>query len=231
MTRKVLLQAKDIKKSFTHPKPFQVLRGVSLDVKAGESIAIMGASGEGKSTLLSVLGSLDHPCEGRLEIAGQVLGPRNRAAIRNHHIGFVFQSFCLLEDYSALENVLLPAKIARKNVRPGSLAYKRGLQLLEKVGLPERAQFPAKVLSGGEKQRVAIARAMCNNPDIILADEPSGNLDHETSEAIHNLLFSFVRDSDKALIVVTHDQKLANLCDKTYQLQGGVFLPQAGEQG
>lgn len=218
------LQAKDIHKTFYSPAKVSILRGVDLTVSYGEAIAIMGRSGEGKSTLLQVLGTLDSPCKGQLNIADQKISRSNISEIRNRHIAFVFQAFHLLEDYTALENVLMPARIARKNISKGSDAYLRGCSLLEKVGLSDRASFYTKQLSGGEKQRVAIARALCNDPDIILADEPSGNLDRQTASSIHTLLLDFVREGGKSLIVVTHDHELAKLCDKQYQLEQGMLF-------
>lgn len=218
---KLLLEAIDIHKSFYHPHLTHILKGIQLQVYAGQSIAIIGRSGEGKSTLLQILGTLEAPCEGVLKIANQEIGLSNKARIRNQSIGFVFQSFHLLEDYTALENVLMPARIARQTISKGSEAHERAWNLLEKVGLSHRAHFHTKLLSGGEKQRVALARAMCNNPDIIFADEPSGNLDRQTSGLIHQILLSFVEDYQKALVIVTHDKELAALCSKQYELKNG----------
>lgn len=219
----VVLHANKIYKSFYHPTKVTVLKGIDLTVYQGEAIAITGRSGEGKSTLLQMLGTLEDPCSGTLQIASLPVTRSNKSTIRNRHIAFVFQSFHLLEDYTALENVLMPAKIARKNTRAGSSAYKNGLELLESVGLAERAHFHTKLLSGGERQRVAIARALCNDPDIVFADEPSGNLDHQTADRIHELLLNFARKAGKSVIIVTHDQELAKLCDKRYILSGGVL--------
>lgn len=216
-----ILEAKNIKKSYHTPEEVSILKGVDLSISKGETIAIMGRSGEGKTTLLHILGTLDNPCTGTLEISGNAVNSFNKTTIRNKHIGFVFQSFHLLEDYTALENVLMPARIGRKNISKTSPAYKRAVQLLCEVGLSERIHFHTKKLSGGEKQRVAIARALCNDPDLILADEPSGNLDSTTSELIHDLLFKFVREQGKAMIVVTHDKSLAAKCDKRYSLVKG----------
>ncbi len=206
------LEAFEISKSFEHPEKVVVLKNITLKVEAGRSVAIMGASGEGKSTLLHILGTLEAPTSGTLLISGEKL-PTDK--LRNQKIGFVFQSFNLLDDYTVLQNVLMPALIG------GFEAKERALKLLARVGLSHRATFAAKLLSGGEKQRAAIARALINNPDIILADEPSGNLDHTTSIMIHNLLLDCVREEGKALVVVTHDETLANLCDKTYHLING----------
>lgn len=221
-----ILEAEDLHKDFHNPKPISILKGVCLTVKRGETVAIMGRSGEGKSTLLQILGTLENPCKGILRIAGQTVNASNKTPIRNKNIGFVFQSFHLLEDYTALENVLMPARIARKSIRKGSDAEKRGLELLDKVGLADRAHFHTKLLSGGEKQRVALARAMCNDPDIILADEPSGNLDQQTAHRIHEQLLAFANEPGKALIIVTHDRNLANLCQKQYELINGILVQQ-----
>ena len=218
-----ILKAKAIYKAFYHPVKAQILRGLNLTVSHGERVAIVGRSGEGKSTLLNILGTLDNPCQGTLEIAGYDVSHFNKSIVRSKHIGFVFQSFHLLEDYTALENVIMPARIARKSIRKGSEAYRKGMELLELVGLSERALFNAKQLSGGEKQRVAIARALCNDPNIILADEPSGNLDSENAKVIHDLLLNFAKKHSKALILVTHDTDLAKLCDTQYTLKDGVL--------
>lgn len=224
--KRITLKASGLKKAFNYPVEVTILKGVDLTVFQGDSIAIMGRSGEGKSTLLQILGTLENPSQGTLEIAGQDVTAFNKASLRNRHIAFVFQSFHLLEDYTALENVLMPARIGRQNVNKNSLAYERGMNLLKKVGLEERAHFNAKQLSGGEKQRVAIARALCNDPDIIFADEPTGNLDRQTSDLIQSLLLDFARETKKALIVVTHDQQLADRCDHCYQLVDGLLHKQ-----
>lgn len=216
-----ILEAKKIAKAFYHPRQVQILREVNLTIRKGESLAIIGRSGEGKSTLLHILGTLEVPCNGALLFRGEEVTPFNRTAIRNQHIGFVFQSFHLLEDYTALDNILMPAKIARKSVKKGSEAFERGMSLLEQVGLADRAHFNTKLLSGGEKQRIALARAMCNDPDILLADEPSGNLDRHTSHAIHELLLHFAHDHGKTLVVVTHDTELASLCQRQCELKSG----------
>jgi lipoprotein-releasing system ATP-binding protein len=221
---KVLLEAKNIHKTFYHPQPLCILNGVQLTVQAGESVAIMGRSGEGKSTLLQILGTLDQPCRGQIIIDNQTVSVSNRTKVRNRSIGFVFQSFHLLEDYTALENVLMPARIARRSTHKGSEARQHALYLLEKVGLSDRIHFHTKLLSGGEKQRVALARAMCNDPALIFADEPSGNLDRQTADLIHRILLSFVEEHGKSLVIVTHDKELASLCSKQYELQNGQLI-------
>ena len=212
-----ILQAKNIKKIFTNPVQLEILSGIDFTVEPGQSVAIMGRSGEGKTTLLHILGTLEKATSGTLEIAGKN-GWERSLEVRNQHIGFVFQGFHLLEEESALENVLMPARIGRR----GSLMRPEAERLLQKVGLAQRSGYNVKQLSGGERQRVAIARALCNDPDIILADEPTGNLDKQTADGIHELLFSFVKEG-KALVVVTHDPSLAALCDKTLYLRGGVL--------
>ncbi len=212
-----LLKANKIRKAFHYPYHTQILNGIDLTVMPGESVAIVGRSGEGKSTLLQILGTLEEPCEGTVHICNDMVSKKNKTRIRNEEIGFVFQSFHLLEDYTALENVLMPAMIGGRSTVKGSPSYKRGMELLAHVGLEERAHFQSKVLSGGEKQRVALARAMCNDPKIIFADEPSGNLDSQTAELIHQLLFSFVKEG-KALVLVTHDKELAKRVSTCYEL-------------
>jgi lipoprotein-releasing system ATP-binding protein len=220
----IILQARKLCKTYRNPAKVQILKNFDLTVRRGESIAIMGRSGEGKSTLLQILGTLESPCSGSLEIDGQLISSFNKSRIRNRKLGFIFQSFHLLEDYSALENVLIPARIGRKSVSQGEPAYGRACDLLKHVGLEDRMHFNAKLLSGGEKQRVAIARALCNEPDIILADEPSGNLDKETSRHIHQLLLDLSHCQGKTLIIVTHDPELAAMCSLRYNLVNGQLV-------
>lgn len=217
----VILRASHIKKHFFSPVPVQLLHDVSLEIERGSAVAIMGKSGEGKSTLLHILGTLEKPTAGELEICGKKVLPSCSDCLRNTHIGFVFQSYNLLEEYTVLDNVLMPARIGRKNVKQGSPLYIHALELLDSVGLRARAHFLAKLLSGGEKQRTAIARALCNDPELILADEPSGNLDHQHSQAIHQLLIALAKQHQKTLIVVTHDTELASLCDQVFVLKSG----------
>src|SRR5580700_2225900 len=217
----MILKAAQLKKTFLNPSRIEVLKGIDLEVHRGEAIAITGKSGEGKSTLLHILGTLEKPSSGYLEICGQNAEQSNLFFLRNRTVGFIFQSYHLFDEDTAFDNVLMPAKIARQPTHRGSPAYKRALSLLERVGMKERAFFFAKQLSGGEKQRVAIARALCNDPDLILADEPSGNLDHAHSQEIHSLLMSLVKDFNKALIIATHDQELSSLCDQALLLKDG----------
>lgn len=218
-----LLSAHKIEKSFYNPHKVTILRGIDLVVNRGDTVAITGRSGQGKSTLLQLLGTLEKPCAGNLHIAGKAVNIFTKNKIRNRHLAFVFQSFHLLDDYTALENVLMPAKIARQSTSKQSAAYRRAEELLERVGLSQRMHFHTKLLSGGEKQRVALARALCNDPDLILADEPSGNLDQETSQQIHKLLLDFVNEGNKGLIVVTHNQELARQCQHHYCLHDGLL--------
>jgi lipoprotein-releasing system ATP-binding protein len=209
----MILVAKRLNKAYRSPETVEVLSDISLSLIQGESIAICGRSGEGKTTLLHILGTLEEADSGTLEIEGVLCTLSNAAQLRRRSIGFVFQSFNLLEGFTALENVLMPAKILRRPV-----SRKEGLDLLDTVGLTHRADFPVKLLSGGERQRVAIARALCNGPSLILADEPSGNLDAANALAIGDLLLSVVRERKKSLILATHDTRLARLCSKTYHL-------------
>lgn len=205
----MILKAKEIKKSYFK---VPVLSGISLSVKSGESVAICGRSGSGKTTLLHILGTLEEPDSGEIEIDGQRLTRSSAPHIRNQQIGFIFQAYNLLDDFTALENVLMPARIARKR-----LSRQKGLELLSLVDLQSKADLPAKLLSGGERQRVAIARALCNAPNLILADEPTGNLDRTNGKKIGELLLSL----KKSLILVTHDPELAALCNHQYLLKEG----------
>lgn len=224
MPKKPVLEAHKISKSFFYPIQVPIIKEIDLTLMQGETMAIMGRSGEGKSTLLHILGTLENACHGELRIAGQEVTPFNKTRIRSNHLGFVFQSFHLLEDCTALENILMPLRIARKDISRGSLAYQRAVYLLEQVELSDRANFHVKRLSGGEKQRVAIARAMASDPDILFADEPTGNLDNQTALIIQKLLFGFVHQHGKALVVVTHDSTLAQQCNKRYVLHAGKLI-------
>ena len=205
----MILEASNISKTFLFPKKTSLFSGIDLSINAGDSLAITGRSGSGKTTLLHILGTLEQPDEGIVKISGIPFSKSKCAEIRSKYIGFIFQSFNLLEDFTALENVLMPAKIARK---PVSKEY--GLHLLEQVGLEDRANFPSKLLSGGERQRVAIARALCNDPLLILADEPTGNLDLINANLVGELLLELCEKRGKGLILVTHEKSIANLCKK-----------------
>lgn len=220
----VILKATQLKKNFNNPSPFTIFQGIDLEVHHGETIAILGRSGSGKSTLLHVLGTLESPSQGNLSIAGMPVGSFNKSLIRSKHIGFIFQSFHLLDDFTVKENVMMPARVMRRSIAHGSHADKQADELLKIVGLSDRANFPTKFLSGGEKQRTAIARGLMNNPDIILADEPTGNLDRTTANGIHQLLIDFVKERGHSMIVVTHNDDFAALCSKRYQLVDGNLI-------
>jgi len=221
-----MLEATDLHKTYILPhKRVEVLKGASLSVGKGERVAIVGRSGSGKSTLLHVLGGLDRPDAGEVCIDGQPLyavSQRVRTAVRAAKIGFVFQSYHLLPEMDVTENVMLPAmtgalKITRAQMR------QRALALLEQVGLADRATHMPLELSGGEQQRVALARALINEPALILADEPTGNLDRMTGGQIMELLFGLSRTRDLALVMVTHSPETASLCDRVVELTGGLL--------
>lgn len=210
----MILEADELYKSFG---PLEVLRGITLEVKKGETIAIMGKSGCGKTTLLHILGTLEPPTKGTLNICG-ASSKHSISSLRNRHIGFIFQAYHLLDDFTVLENVMMPLKIARVNSKE---AAARAIGLLAEVGLAGKEKVAAKFLSGGEKQRVAIARALINEPDLLLADEPTGNLDRSYSQEIQNLLLSQAKAHGKALILVTHDEEFARKCDRILFLNEG----------
>jgi len=221
-----LILARGLLKSYrTAAGEVSVLQGVDLDVAAGEMVAITGASGVGKSTLLHVLGTLDRPDAGSLEVAGEdVLSfddPR-RCAFRNRTLGFVFQFHHLLPEFSALENVAMPLLIGR---RPADEARRRARELLAEVGLSERAHHRPGALSGGEQQRVAVARALAASPRALLADEPTGDLDRATGRRLHETLRGMVRARGLTVVVVTHNEELARGCDRVLKLEGGRLLP------
>ena len=203
-----------------------VLRGIDLEVKKAEIVAIVGASGVGKSTLLHLLGGLDRPTEGTIFYEGEdifALNDQELDRFRNEEIGYVFQFHHLLPEFTALENVAMPGLIARQK---SDVAHDRAKELLEYVGLGERLEHRPTELSGGERQRVAIARALVNQPKIVLADEPTGNLDQKTSEAVHDLLWTLNDQFNQTFIIVTHNQTLAQRADRLIQLvDGQVFDP------
>src|SRR4051812_40886527 len=205
-----LLLARSVHKTyFLGKRSLEVLRGVNVELHRGEFLALRGASGAGKSTLLHLLGGLDTPNQGEIWLAGRNLAglsSRELARLRNEEIGFIFQAYYLLPELDALENVCLPARMARTDAGE---AEARGRQLLERVGLKDRLEHKPYELSGGEQQRVAIARALINNPQVILADEPTGNLDSHTGEEIINLLCDLRSEKMTTLVMATHDEKLA----------------------
>ncbi|MEN9343327.1 MAG: transporter ATP-binding protein YtrE [Chlamydiota bacterium] len=207
-----LLKAQNVsKKVGPH---LEILKEINLEIYPQEALAIVGKSGEGKSTLLHLLGFLDTPSNGTIEMRY----PLPKALLRNKEIGFIFQHSHLLEEETVLDNVLMPTKLGKL-----PLNTQRALLLLEKVRLSHRLNFPVRVLSGGEKQRVAIARALINSPSLILADEPSGNLDSVHSQEIQQLLLNCVREEKKSLVVVTHDIEFAKQCDRVFLLKDGVL--------
>jgi lipoprotein-releasing system ATP-binding protein len=202
---------------------FTVLAGVDLSVAPGEFVAIIGASGSGKSTLLHLLGALDLPDAGDVMLEGRAyrgLDPEQLAAVRNRRIGFVFQFHHLLRDFTARENVMMPWLIAGESV---AVARARADQVLDRVGLTPRAASRVTVLSGGEQQRVALARALVTTPAILLADEPTGNLDPHTAASMHDLLSGLARASETAVVVVTHNRALAQRADRIVTLEDGVL--------
>ena len=204
----------------------QILRPISFEVKSGESIAIIGASGSGKSTLLGLLAGLDQVTEGEIFLDGEALHSMNeeeRAILRGNKVGFIFQSFMLVQSLTALENVMLPAEIAGLD-NPKALA----LDILEQVGLKHRAHHFPNQLSGGEQQRVAIARAFITSPKILFADEPTGNLDAKNSEKIETLLFEMNREKGTTLVLVTHDNELAEHCDRQLTMNAGELVETTG---
>jgi lipoprotein-releasing system ATP-binding protein len=221
------LEARDVTKSFVagDGSELKVLHGVSLTVRAGEAVAITGASGSGKSTLLHILGALDGPTSGEVFLGGgavATLTDEELAATRNRHVGFVFQFHHLLREFTALENVMMPALLA--GVDFGD-ARRRAGELLNAVGVGERKDHKPRQLSGGEQQRVAVARALVNRPLVLLADEPSGNLDTQTSQKLHDLLFRLKEERDLSMIIVTHSGDLAARADRQLELAEGRLHP------
>jgi len=196
-----------------------VLDNIELSIKRGERAAIIGSSGSGKSTLLNLLGGLDTPSQGDVIVAGRSLSQLNaneRGRLRNQHLGFVYQFHHLLGEFTALENVLIPLMIARE---PAAQARARATDLLKRVGLGQRLDHKPSALSGGERQRVAIARAMVTHPDCVLMDEPTGNLDQETAEAVQALMWELNQEFGLSFIIVTHDQTLAHSMDRLFELK------------
>ena len=218
----MIIEAKDIRKGFGK---LEVLKGVDVSVRKAEIVSIVGASGAGKTTLLQILGTLLRPDGGSLVIDDYDtlrMKEKQLSAFRCRKIGFVFQAHHLLPEFSALENVMMPALIAgRKTID----AKRSALELLDRVGLSERVKHRPSELSGGEQQRTAIARALMNNPAVLLADEPTGNLDSATKQEIHKLLFELRDSLGQTIVLVTHDPQLASLCDRSLEMRDGLFLP------
>ncbi|MBO4844577.1 MAG: ABC transporter ATP-binding protein [Bacteroidales bacterium] len=215
-----MIQAKGIEKSFGQLK---VLKGIDFSVERAEVVSIVGASGAGKSTLLQILGTLMKQDAGTLEIDGSSvdnLSGNELSAFRNRKIGFVFQQHHLLPEFTALENVMIPAFIAGRTEKE---AKEKALELLDVMGLSDRTTHKPSELSGGEQQRVAVARALVNNPAILFADEPSGNLDTKTKQELHQLFFTLRDKLGQTIVIVTHDPELARMCDRCMVMQDGSF--------
>lgn len=216
-----IIEAHDIHKSFGH---LEVLKGVDFRAEEKETVAITGASGAGKSTLLQILGTLSTPDSGTLTIGGQnvlKLKSDSLSNFRGRHIGFVFQAHHLLPEFTAMENIMIPALIAGRKFQE---AKKEAEALLEVLGLEARSSHKPSELSGGEQQRVAIARAVINKPDVLFADEPTGNLDSVTKKEIHKVFFDLRDNTGQTIVIVTHDPELAALCDRSLTMKDGKFI-------
>ena len=216
-----MIKAENIHKSYGD---LNVLQGVDLLIKKGEIISIVGASGAGKSTLLQIIGTLDLPDTGSVEINNvntSKLNDKDLSLFRNKNIGFVFQFHHLLPEFTALENVCIPAYIHKT---PKSEAEKRAMELLKKLGVAERATHKPSELSGGEQQRVAVCRALMNNPAVILADEPSGNLDSASAKELHELFFTLRDELNQTFVIVTHNNELANMADRKLAMKDGKII-------
>ena len=225
---KIVLEVKDIYKSFTDGKSkVDVIKGLSLQVKAGDFVSIVGASGSGKSTLLHVLGGLDQPTQGQVFLNGQrfdTLGEAERGFKRNEYLGFVYQFHHLLPEFTALENVAMPLMLrSNSNFKE---VKQRAEYLLERVGLSHRLEHKPGELSGGERQRVALARALVTKPALMLADEPTGNLDRKTAMTIFQLLMDLKKELNMAMLIVTHDEQLAQSADSILHMQDGLWVDQ-----
>lgn len=216
-----MLQARGIHKSYGN---LHILKGVDLEIDKGEIITIVGASGAGKSTLLHIIGTLDNPDHGSVilnNIEVNKLSSKRLSAFRNEHIGFIFQFHHLLPEFTALENICIPAFIAKRSKKE---AERRAFELLELLGLTERAEHKPGELSGGEQQRVAVARAMINYPSIIMADEPSGNLDSANAESLHRLFVELRNNMGQTFVIVTHNESLANMADRKVLMKDGQII-------
>ncbi len=216
-----MIKATNIIKSYGK---LQVLKGVNIEIKPAEIVSIVGASGAGKSTLLHILGTLDRADQGKLEINGidvSSLSERKLSAFRNKHIGFVFQFHHLLPEFTALENICIPAFIAGKSKAESEV---KAMQLLETLGLKERANHKPAEISGGEQQRISVARALINSPAVIFADEPSGNLDSSNAKELHSLFFKLRKELGQTFVIVTHNEDLANMADRKLTMKDGEMV-------
>ena len=216
----MILQANNIFKSYGD---LEILKGVSISVNKGEIVSIVGASGAGKSTLLHIIGTLDKPDKGTVLIEGKDifgLSEKQLSIFRNKNIGFVFQFHHLLPEFTALENVCIPAFIAGQDKKQAEI---KGLELLDILGVKHRANHKPAEMSGGEQQRVSVARALINDPTLILADEPSGNLDSENATALHQLFFDLRNKMQQTFIIVTHNEELARISDRTIHMRDGLI--------
>ncbi len=220
---KIILEAKKIHKNYPMGKSFElkVIKGIDLHINTGEILAVMGPSGVGKSTLLHILGTLDRPSRGEVRLNSTnvfTLSDHELSIFRNKMIGFIFQFHHLLPEFTALENVAIPGLIARKEKNE---VYRHARQLLDEVGLKDRYHHKPRELSGGEQQRVAFARSLINSPIVVFADEPSGNLDMSNSQALHELIWSMVKEKNQSFVIVTHNQELALQADRIIELFDG----------
>lgn len=221
MNEGIMIHLEGITKSFD---TLQVLKGIDLEIARGEVVSIVGPSGAGKTTLLQIMGTLDTPDAGEVVIDGtniRRMKEKELSAFRNTHIGFVFQFHQLLPEFTALENVMIPAFIAGVSMNDATV---RAMELLSFMGLEDRATHKPNELSGGEKQRVAVARSLVNNPAVILADEPSGSLDSQNKEELHRLFFELRNRFGQTFVIVTHDEALARITDRTIHIRDGVIL-------